>query len=405
MSQPNLTAVISPSSLKAGTSTPAVTDDLTFTIFEQDVPAFTEAELDRLYHSAYASMAHWRVYGGAEQASTFIARNNDSIVDLLLFRIEGARSVVLNEMIVVDNAMVNRFAKTIFARYPSVRFVAFNAVRANVSRTTSNSHGHGHNQIHHHHGAAGSAGAMPYPYQVVNHSEDIVVPLPSTVDDYLARFGKATRKNIKQHVARAQRDLSGFAFQVVCGADIVEEDLRAIVSLNHARMRDKGKVSYLDEAETQRLLRIARDRGAIATIRIDGRICAGAIYALYGSSYFSYVNAHDPQFDSYRLGTVSCYLTICDCIHRGGKEFHFLWGRYAYKYMLQGEHRDLSRVLVYRSRSALVRHAAIAARSAVNAASHRAKYWILEPERQNHPVVRAVVNAVKKIRRMGDRPA
>jgi hypothetical protein len=193
MSQPNLTAVISPSSLKAGTGTPAVTDDLTLTIFEQDIPAFAEAELDRLYHGTYASLAHWRAYGGAGQASTFIARNND-------------------------------------------------------------------------------------------------------IDDYLARF-------------------------------------------------------------------------------------------------------------AYRLGTVSCYLTICDCIRRGGKEFHFLWGRYAYKTMLEGEHRGLSRVLVYRSRSALVRHAAIAARSAVNAASHRAKYWILEPERQNHPVVRAAVNALKKIRRMGDHPA
>jgi hypothetical protein len=109
MSQPSLTAVISPSSLKAVTSAPAF-----------------------MHHSAHASMAHWRLHGGAEQASTFIARNNDSIVDLLLFRIEGPRAIVLNEMIAVDNAMVNRFAKTIFAKYPSVVRHAVIAARSAV---------------------------------------------------------------------------------------------------------------------------------------------------------------------------------------------------------------------------------------------------------------------------------
>lgn len=128
MSQPNLTAVISPSSWKAGTRTP-------------DTSAIT----------------------------------------------------------------VNRFAETIFAMYPAVMLDSFNAVRVNIRRTTTNNHSHRHTLILNTKNGHGAASAKPCPYQVVNQSEDIVVPLPPSIDDYLARFGKATRMNIKQHVARAQR--------------------------------------------------------------------------------------------------------------------------------------------------------------------------------------------------------
>jgi hypothetical protein len=383
MTQSNFTAVISPGANYKETQAQSKIqkDDLSFTIFANDVPAFTESELDRLYHSAYASMEHLRVYGGAENASTYVARNSDQIVDLLLFRIEGRRAQVLNEMIAVDNAMANRFARAIFERYPAVNLVSFKAVQAKLR-------------------------APSFPFQIVKHSEDIVVvSLPDTPDEYLARFGKATRKNIKQHVTRAQRDLPGFSFQVHSGRDIAESDLRAIVALNHARMRDKGKTSYLDEAETQRLLQIVRSRGAIATIRVEGRICAGAIYALYGGTYFSYVNAHDPQYDAHRLGTVCSYLTICDCIGRGSKEFHFRWGRYQYKHTLQGEHQDLSEILIYRSRWAVVRSAATAARSAFDAALHDIKYWLLTPERLNNPFSLRALDTVKKSRRMLTRSA
>jgi hypothetical protein len=44
-----------------------------------------------------------------------------------------------------------------------------------------------------------------------------------------------------------------------------------------------------------------------------------------------------------------CYLGICECISRGGNEYHFLWGQYEYKYRLLGAQRDFARLTIYRS--------------------------------------------------------
>ena len=66
--------------------------------------------------------------------------------------------------------------------------------------------------------------------------------------------------------------------------------------------------------------------------------------------------AHDPTYDEYWLGILCCYLTMCECIQRGAEEFHFLWGRYEYKYTLQGVKRDLDNIAIYRSRMHLFLH-------------------------------------------------
>jgi CelD/BcsL family acetyltransferase involved in cellulose biosynthesis len=177
--------------------------------------------------------------------------------------------------------------------------------------------------------------------------------------------------------------------------------LRKIAALNHARMALQGKVSYVDEAETRRLLRLARECGFISVIRVEGRICAGSIYARFGDNFFSQVNAHDPAYDDWRLGILCCYLTICDCIDRGGREFHMLWGRLPYKAMMQGVQVDLARLAIYRSRFAMLRHAVPVMRNAGFAVTRTAKYWLLEQERQNHPAWRLLVGLLRRWRNTG----
>ena len=345
-------------------------DVISVACYRDEIPAFAQAELTRLYGCEYASLEHWRIYGGAEGASTYVERDGNGIVNVLLFRIEA---LVLNEMIAVDAAMTERFARYLFASHPELQAIAFNAIRPAFEH-------------------------LSFPYQCIEHSEDIVIPLPATRDEYLARFGKATRKNLRQHLNRAERGLPSLRFEVYAGEDVREEDLRAIVALNHARMELQHRVSYLDEAETLRLLRLVKECGFISVIRVEGRICAGAIYARFGDNFFSQVNAHDPAYDEWRLGILSCYLTICDCIARGGREFHLLWGRLPYKYMMQGVQVDLARLTIYRSRMALLRHAVPVMRNLGFAALRAAKYWLLAPERENQPVLRTLVRLLRRWR-------
>lgn len=74
--------------------------------YENEVPAFIEGELDRLYGSIFCSFKHFRVYGGAENAGVYIARKGKTIISVLLFRRQGMKVQVINEVIQIGRAHV-----------------------------------------------------------------------------------------------------------------------------------------------------------------------------------------------------------------------------------------------------------------------------------------------------------
>jgi CelD/BcsL family acetyltransferase involved in cellulose biosynthesis len=155
-----------------------------------------------------------------------------------------------------------------------------------------------------------------------------------------------------------QRDFASYHFRICSQQELTETLIRDIVSLSNARIAAKDQVSLHDEEKTKQLIKLVQLHGFVGLITIDGRVCAGAICSKLGANYFLHVLAHDPLYDRYSLGTLCCYLTICESIARAGQTFHFLWGRMDYKYRLQGVQCDLQRVVVYRSRQQFFLNAA-----------------------------------------------
>jgi hypothetical protein len=150
-------------------------------------------------------------------------------------------------------------------------------------------------------------------------------------------------------------------------------------------MRGKDKDSSIDDAEIERIVRLARQCGMIGIMSLDGRICAGVINFRAGENYFLETLAHDPLYNEYRLGTLCCYLTICECIARGGNEYHFLWGHYDYKSRLLGVARDLDHVTIYRSLLQMVLRADTVLLNMANSRVRRAKVWLHNAERAESP--------------------
>jgi len=320
-----------------------------------EIPDFVEREMERLYGSVYSSMAHFRIHGGLDKASTYVARRDGRIVALFLFRREWDRVRVINEGVFADAAEIDRFADHVFAHFPWVTAILFHAFHLR-------------------------GGDPRRPCQRIACGEDIVADLPAAVDDYVARLGSATRKNIRKHLHRIERDFPTFRMDVldVRSGDVIDEgDVRAIIGFNHARMDGKGKVSVIDERKTANILRLARQRGFMTRASIDGRICAGTIGLRIGDTVVSLVNAHDPHYDDHRLGTVCCFLTVCAAIERGARRFDFMWGRYDYKTALLGAHHELSRYIVYRSRLALALNGVTALRTACAGRLREAKLGLL----------------------------
>lgn len=326
-------------------------DDVILESYEEGIPDFLELELGRLYRSIFSSLPQFRIHGGAEYATTYVARAGSCILSVLIYRIEGRRAVVSNQCFTLHSEEIIRFMRYIFKRYPSVDAVSFRAVD---------------NQLH----------SLPYPAQTYRCNEDYVLRLPDSVDAYHAQLGKSTRSYVNRYMNKLKRQYPGYSFEALTGDAICQEDVVAIFELNRARMGERGTTYGFAEDYPAKTTRLLKQVGLLCVLRIDGRICAGTILYCVHGEYFLDVLSHDSEFNDIGLGTLCCYLSICECIRRDGKVYHFLWGRYDYKLRLGGIERPLSDVSIYRSRLSMALRPVPVIGQAVKGQLYRMKMWL-----------------------------
>lgn len=326
--------------------------DLTISCFDNEVPSFVEPEIERLYGNIFSSLRGFRTYGwSGKDTSTYVVRKGGKISTLILFERRDGKARVLNEGIRISGEELNRFADYLFATDASLKVISFRAVETDIRKSR-------------------------FPLQRYNQLEDLALALPSTREQYLASLGKNTRRNIKRYTDRLMRSFPSFRFDVCESENVNEKDIRTLIAFNRARMAGKNVASTFDEEETRQVLGMATSCGLIGIARIDGQICAGAVSFKAGNNYFLSLLSHDPRYDDYWVGFLCCYLTMCECIARGGREFHFLWGRYEYKYALGAKPRNLDNVNVYRSRMQVLLNADFAWKAAQKGYLRRAKCWL-----------------------------
>src|SRR5690606_22906735 len=95
-----------------------------------------------------------------------------------------------------------------------------------------------------------------------------------------------------------------------------------------------------------------------------------------GDEYYLDVLSHDSEFSDIGLGTLCCYLSVCECIRRGGRVYHFLWGRYDYKLRLGGVERPLFDVTLYRSRLPMMLRPVPVIKQAAKGHLYQMKMWL-----------------------------
>jgi CelD/BcsL family acetyltransferase involved in cellulose biosynthesis len=349
--------------------------EISITCHENEVPDFIEAELERLYGNIFSSMRQFRIYGWTGgNTGTYVVRRGEAIVTLLLFERDGRTLRVKNEGIKLPAAEIERFTEYMFARYPQIEVIAFKAIETDIRRCDR-------------------------PLQRFNHLEDLILPLPATVEAYQASLKQNVRRNIKRYTERLARQYPGHEYRVYEKDELDAQLVRDIIEFNRARMAGKNIASLIDDEEAARIIELVRQAGLVGVIRIDGRLCAGAVSFQSGGNYFLNVLAHDPQYDEFGLGLLCCYQTICACIRRGGGEFHFLWGRYNYKFMLGATQRDLDNILLYRSRPHMLRNAGTAWHALREGCRRQVQIWFKYGEGRLSQQARKLVDRLRSMRR------
>ncbi len=320
-------------------------------ICTESIPLFAAAALDELYGSLYSTLTHLGLHDGLQATSTYAAWNKNKLSALFLFRQAAGEVTVMNQGMQLDPCELERFGTTIFARYPKVGRIHFHAVRLSSS----------------------PAKQMALRFAC---TEDMVISLPTTEQDYLARLGKSTRKSLRQHLTRAQAVLPAFRYIVKNGHAVPRQVIEHIIGFNHQRMANKKRASALKGETSRKLTALIRDRGEVGMIYAGVRLCAGTLACRVGEDIFSLVNAHDPAYDDLSLGSVCRFLMIKNSIHTGARRFHLLGGQIGNKQEVLGERLPLDHLVLYRSRRDLLRDAAGIARLACESALYRAQSWV-----------------------------
>ena len=324
---------------------------------EQSVPEFAAQALDRLYGSLYASFSHFSLSDTAQPAPhTWVGYRHGEVVGVLLFRLRVDQVFLLTEMFCLEQAVADAFSRAVFARFREIKTIHFNAISLSGPLTG-------------------------WPLQHYAFSENYVIRLPQTVDQYRASIGKSTRKTLRGYGNRLHRDFPDFSWDVRAVGEMRTHELRSVIRQLHRFKRDsmaaRGKRAEISRRETARNLILARRAGLIGIARIGDRICGGSLSCRIGDNYVMLLSAADPALASYRLGILCCFWSVCDCIRAGGRECHLLWGRYQYKTQLLGEPRSLLRLTIYRSRLRMALSPLLVVGILMAGTRYRLRYWLL----------------------------
>jgi hypothetical protein len=344
-----------------------VLTDIVSEIHEFAVPDFAAAALDRLYGSLYASLRHLVLCDAMRPTPhTWIAYRRGEIIGVLLFRMRGLQAMVLTEMIDLGQEIAAEFCRAVFSRFAYAETVCFNAISL-VSPLSG-------------------LVLQQYPF-----SENYVITLPARVDDYEAALGHSTRKTIRGYGNRLRRDHPSLQWEVRQGTDMRSDELRHFMrrlqEFKRASMASRGKRAEMSRRDTARMMKLALESGLIGMVRIDGRLVGGSLACRFGDHYVMLLSAADPALESYRLGMLVCFWSVCDCIRVGARECHLLWGRYQYKMQLLGNPRILVRLAIYRSPWQMVLSPATVARMSWMSIRFGLRNWMLNKSRERDSFV------------------
>jgi len=286
-----------------------------------EVPEFVERELVASYETLHSSLPFFRVWRTLGNASCYIDRGAGRAPDIFLFHCEHRRLVVLNEMIDIAPAALERFVRYVFDYFAAIDVIRFNAVRTGPA-------------------------PVGFPMQRHNAKDAWVIRLPATPEDYLAALGKSTRARMRSRLNGIGKNFPTFTIKYLVNGDIDGDVVRHIARLSEQRIAARGVRLKHD---VERMMALAQTCGCVTLLMIDGRLCAGSLNYRVGTSWFGELTAHDPAYDRHGLGTLCIYHTICESIRQGGRKFYLGGGLFGFKEQMLGERLDMDQLLIYRS--------------------------------------------------------
>jgi len=288
----------------------------------EGIPIEYESFLIEKYDSFITTCRYIEVNYPDYDINYFIVKDNGKILELLVYGNKGNTAKCFNSLVSIDQGVISEFTKNVFNKHPFITKIEIVA----------------------------SYKEYEFKHFLLNFkSDDQILKLPSSLEEYFTELGTKTRKHIKQRKERFLRDYPNAKFITKYGPAIDATLVEEIILLNSYRMKSKGIVSCFDHTFKDNIYKYSTFYGCVAYIEIDGKIVAGCISTVLNKKIFAHVIGHDNEYSKFNLGEMCFIYLIETSIEKGISSFHFLWGETEYKRRLLARPHILYFYFVYRS--------------------------------------------------------
>jgi len=299
---------------------------ISFTCFK-GLPLEYESFLKEKYNSYITTCRYVEVYYPTYDINYMLVYENENLIELLLYGNKGDTTRCFNALVELDQNIIKEFVKKIFETYLPIKKVHIDASYKNYDLKKT---------------------ILSF------KSNDNILQLPTTMEEYYNRLSSGTRKKIKSQKARLLKDFNDVKFITKFGAEIDEKLIDRIMQLNFNKMKYSGafhRNNITNAVSTNNLFKYTHHYGCVAYIEINGEIIAGNISTIINKSLFGHVTAFNPNYNKYSVGEICLFYLIQTCIENGLPIFHFLWGQSDLKKRMLAKPNVLSSYIVYRSYS------------------------------------------------------
>lgn len=288
------------------------------------LPVEHESFLIDRYASFITTCRYIEIYYAAYDINHMLVYNNGDLSELLVFGNKENTCVCFNSLVSLGQDIVPEFIKKVFEKYPAIKKIKIDASYKKYTLKKS---------------------------VLFFKSDNHILNLPPTMDDYYLELGSSTRQKVKNRRIRLLKDFPEVNFITKYGNEIEEGIIDKIVQLNITRMKLMGRVSGIDAIYKNNIFKYSQHYGCVAYIEVNGEIVAGSINTVLNKSIFGHVTAYDNNFSKYNVGEICAFYLIQTSIEKGLTTFNFLWGESDLKKRLLAKPNLLFSYFIYRTYS------------------------------------------------------
>lgn len=186
-------------------------------------------------------------------------------------------------------------------------------------------------------------------------NSDVLMNIPSSLQEYNAMLGKKTRKHLRYYISRLEKQFNNIEYKTFIKDEIEYELIEKMFEYNSIRL---SKIKNIDRnynnSEINNTFNCSKDNGILFVLFINNIPQAISLLENIGGDFYLTDIGSNLEFDSFNIGQINLYKSIEYAINNKEKndsKYHFMFEITDYKKRFGGRMVELYPYLIYKNKS------------------------------------------------------